>query len=49
VRSQQAYAENKGIPWGISESSCFKLDSAGNFEYHAFGVPQLAIHKVDVE
>ena len=49
VRSQQAYAENKGIPWGISESSCFKLDAAGNYEYHAFGVPQLAIHKVDVD
>jgi cyclic beta-1,2-glucan synthetase len=49
VRSQQAYAEDKGIPWGISESSCFKLDSSGNFEYHAFGVPGLAIHKVDVD
>ncbi len=49
VRSQQAYADDKGIPWGISESSCFKLDAAGNYEYHAFGVPQLAIHKVDVD
>jgi cyclic beta-1,2-glucan synthetase len=49
VRSQQAYAEDKGIPWGISESSCFKLDASGNYEYYAFGVPQLAIHKVDVD
>jgi hypothetical protein len=49
VRSQQAYADDQGIPWGISESSCFKLDAAGNYEYHAFGVPQLAIHKVDVD
>jgi hypothetical protein len=49
VRSQQAYAKDKGIPWGISESSCFKLDPAGNFEYHAFGVPSLAIHKVDAD
>ena len=49
VRSQQAYAKEKGIPWGISESSCFKLDSSGNFEYHAFGVPALAIHKVDAD
>jgi cyclic beta-1,2-glucan synthetase len=49
VRSQQAYADDKGIPWGISESSCFKLDAAGNYEYHAFGVPQLAVHKVDVD
>lgn len=49
VRSQKAYGDDKGIPWGISESSCFKLDAAGNYEYHAFGVPQLAIHKVDVD
>ncbi len=49
VRAQQVYAEKKGIPWGISESACFKLDEKGNYEYHAFGVPQLAIHKVDVE
>ena len=49
VRAQQVYAEDKGIPWGISESACFKLDEKGNYEYHAFGVPQLAIHKVDVD
>jgi cyclic beta-1,2-glucan synthetase len=49
VQAQRAYAEDKSIPWGISESSCFKLDEAGNYEYHAFGVPQLAIHKVEVE
>ena len=49
VRSQRAFGEAKGIPWGISESACFKLDEKGNFEYHAFGVPQLAIHKVDVD
>jgi cyclic beta-1,2-glucan synthetase len=49
VRAQQTYGQQKRIPWGISESSCFKLDEKGDYEYHAFGVPQLAIHKVDVE
>jgi hypothetical protein len=49
VSSQRAYADDKGILWGISESSCFKEDDAGNYQYHAFGVPQLAIHKVDVD
>ncbi len=49
VRSQKAYADDKGIPWGISESSCLKIDASGNYEYYAFGVPQLAIHKVDVD
>jgi hypothetical protein len=49
VRAQRAYADDKSIPWGISESSCYKLDDSGNYQYHAFGVPQLAIHKVDIE
>jgi len=49
VRSQRAYAANKGIPWGISESACFRTDQAGNYQYHAFGVSQLAIHKSDQE
>jgi len=48
VRSQQAYASSKGIPWGISESACFRLDEAGNYQYHAFGLPQLALNKTDV-
>ena len=36
VRSQQAYAENKRIPWGISESAYFRMDEAGNYQYYAF-------------
>jgi hypothetical protein len=47
VRSQQAYAADRGIPWGISESACSKIDSSGNYEYQAFGVPQLAMHKAE--
>jgi hypothetical protein len=49
VRSQRAYATNLGIPWGISESACYGRDDAGNYQYHAFGVPPLAIHKVDAD
>ena len=47
VRAQRAYASHKRIPWGISESACFRTDSSGNYQYHAFGIPQLAIHKPD--
>jgi len=47
VQLQRAYADDKGIPWGISEAACCSLDDGGNYQYHAFGVPQLAIHKVD--
>jgi cyclic beta-1,2-glucan synthetase len=49
VRSQRGYAADKGIPWGISESACFQEDDSGNYQYHAFGVPQLAIHKVEAD
>jgi len=45
VRSQQAFASSRGIPWGISESAYFKLDEAGNYQYQAFGLPQLSLMK----
>ena len=48
VRAQQAYGIRKGVPWGISESAYFKLDDAGNYQYHAFGLPQLAMHKPEI-
>jgi cyclic beta-1,2-glucan synthetase len=48
VRSQQAYAASKGVPWGISESAHIQLDEAGNYQYHAFGLPHLAQRKPEV-
>ncbi len=45
VCAQQAYAEEKSIPWGISESAYFKMDEAGNYQYHAFGLPSLALRR----
>jgi len=49
VRSQQEYAERKGVPWGISESAHSKLDDAGNYGYYAFGLPGLSMHKPEVD
>jgi cyclic beta-1,2-glucan synthetase len=43
VRSQQAYAARKNVPWGISESSYFKLDEKGIYHYQAFGLPQISL------
>jgi len=43
VRSQQAYAARRGVPWGISESAYFKLDEHGNYQYQAFGLPRLSL------
>lgn len=45
VRAQRAYTVPRGIPWGISESSCAKKDDLGNYAYMAFGIPRLAIQK----
>ena len=45
VRSQKKYAALKSIPWGISEASCSKINSAGHYHYEAFGVPGLAVSR----
>jgi hypothetical protein len=47
VRSQQAYALSRGVPWGISESAYSKLDEAGNYQYQAFGLPRLSMMRRD--
>ncbi len=49
VLAQRAYADSKGIPWGISESACAKRNEAGDYHYEAFGVPNLARKKSDSE
>ena len=49
VCSQQAWAARKRIPWGISESAYTKRDEAGNYQYRAFGLAPLAVHRDDSE
>ncbi|MBW8869555.1 MAG: glycosyl transferase, partial [Acidobacteriales bacterium] len=49
VLSQQQFTASKRIPWGISESAYSARDDAGNYQYHAFGIPQLALHKGDID
>jgi cyclic beta-1,2-glucan synthetase len=48
ILSQQEFTASKRIPWGISESSFATRDAAGNYGYHAFGIPQLAIFHSDI-
>jgi cyclic beta-1,2-glucan synthetase len=45
VKIQQAWARERGIPWGISESAWNERDSAFNYQYHAFGVPVVAARR----
>ena len=49
VRSQQEYAAEKGVPWGISESACARRNDAGDYHYEAFGVPSLSLKKHETE
>jgi hypothetical protein len=44
VRVQREYARQKGVPWGISESSCL-----GEQEYAPFGIPELAMKRSHAE
>ena len=45
VRRQIEYASRLGIPWGISESQYYALDREQNYQYSAFGVPDLGIKR----
>lgn len=44
VEAQRKYIGRRRMPWGISESSHSERDKDGNYQYHAFGVPTLAIN-----
>jgi cellobiose phosphorylase len=45
VRRQIAYARERGVPWGISESAYAFTDREGNYQYRAFGVPGLGLKR----
>ena len=43
VHCQRRVSKAKHIPWGISESAYSERDSAGHYQYHAFGLRTLAL------
>ncbi|MFI5227719.1 MAG: GH36-type glycosyl hydrolase domain-containing protein [Gemmatimonadales bacterium] len=45
VRRQIAYADSRGVPWGISESAYNVRDRHDTYQYRAFGVPSLALKR----
>ena len=45
VLAQQIYADDHGIPWGISECAFAKVEDNGAYGYRAFGIPQLALNQ----
>ncbi|MGO8733327.1 MAG: GH36-type glycosyl hydrolase domain-containing protein [Terriglobia bacterium] len=40
-----AYGRKRRVPWGISESAYADLDLNNNYQYKAFGVPQLGLKR----
>ncbi len=45
VQAQIAYGDQRGVPWGISESGYNTVDAALNYQYRAFGVPGLGLKR----
>ncbi len=45
VTRQMAYAQTRGVPWGISESAYNVRDRHDTYQYRAFGVPDLALKR----
>jgi len=45
VRRQILYGEERGVPWGLSESAYNLRDRHFTYQYRAFGVPDLALKR----
>jgi cyclic beta-1,2-glucan synthetase len=41
LEAQESYGQKQQVPWGISESGYFAFDINLNYQYRAFGVPDL--------
>ena len=45
VDRQIEFGEQRGVPWGISESAFSTLDGGQNYQYQSFGVPGLGLKR----
>lgn len=45
VKRQIAYGNERGVPWGVSESAYAVRDRAQTYQYRGFGVPDLALKR----
>lgn len=45
LKSQKRYASHRGIPWGVSESGFYAFDMSLNYQYRAFGIPELGLKR----
>jgi len=45
VRAQMIYGQKRNTPWGTSESGYYAFDMNLNYQYRAFGVPDLGLKR----
>lgn len=45
IRSQIDYGDKRKVPWGTSESGYYAFDFDFNYQYRAFGVPELGLKR----
>lgn len=45
IQRQIEYGNQRGVPWGISESGYNMVDAQLNYQYRAFGVPGLGLKR----
>ncbi|WP_231701848.1 GH36-type glycosyl hydrolase domain-containing protein [Crassaminicella thermophila] len=45
VKAQKRYAQKRNVPWGTSESGYYAFDMNLNYQYKAFGVPDLGLKR----
>lgn len=45
IRTQKKYGNKHNIPWGVSESAYYAFDINLNYQYKAFGVPELGLKR----
>ncbi|MCT8971440.1 GH36-type glycosyl hydrolase domain-containing protein [Microbaculum marinisediminis] len=45
VDAQRRFAEERGVPWGTSESAFASRDSSHHYRYRGFGVPELGLRR----
>jgi cyclic beta-1,2-glucan synthetase len=43
LQTQRMHADNRGVPWGISEAAYNVMDLGMTYQYRAFGVPGLGL------
>ena len=49
IEAQIGYGEKRQVPWGVSESGYYAFDLLLNYQYRAFGIPDLGLKRGLVE